>query len=128
MTEKPLKVVTIRTIILAAIIAIGIYVILGNSGIDYVLSFLYGVLVILVNFFMIAYSVTRIVEMDDPVLAKKAGTKHYVARAVVFAGMFVLGIVVFKLNIIMMFLGTVIVKLVIHLDNFFASIKRMKMW
>lgn len=128
MSEKPLKIVTIRTIILSIIVAIGMYAIMGNEGLDFVFSYLYGVLIILVNFFMIAYGVTRVVEMDDQVAAKKAGTKHYITRAAVFAGMFVLGMLVFKFNFVLMFLGTVMVKVVIHLDNLIVNIRRMKMW
>ncbi|MFV0254683.1 MAG: ATP synthase subunit I [Erysipelotrichaceae bacterium] len=128
MQKQPLRIVTIRTLIAALIISVAMYAIMGNQGIDYILAFLYGILIILVNFFLIAFSVTKIVDLVDPKVAKKTGSFHFVIRSLVFALMFILGIVIFKFNWLLMFLGTIVLKVVIHLDNFYHSVKVMKMW
>jgi glucan phosphoethanolaminetransferase (alkaline phosphatase superfamily) len=124
--ERPITTVSIRSFIAAAIISLLLFVLFKNQSFPYIFGFSYGILVSLVGFYLLSFSVIRAVEMDES-KAKGYSSMMYALRIVIYAVLLSLAAFINQIDLLSAILGTFIVRFIIQIDYFIGSVRKMKL-
>jgi|GEM_PF-2311437 len=114
--ENPLKVVTIRTLILTLIVDVIMYIILRDSGIKYIFGSSLGILTSLLGFHLINLSLKKSLKFNET----KAALLHrrdQIFRNLLYMLVIVLSIKIDSIDTFTTVLGLLAVRMVIQSDS-----------
>lgn len=120
-TNKMIKRVIIHSLIFVAIVSIALFFIF-DQPMKYILGLLFGYAFNLVFFRLMYLNISKAMDMTED-KAKSYITVNYIARYIISGFVLLIAASYSYLNIFTCFIGLLSIKLVIHLRNFYLTLK-----